>query len=179
VNVLDHVCMYCAGEQFDLICFTCLKKVTEWKGLDSGNLTIGTGGLEEVCFLGKLGGTLEIDLDTGLGGLCLGNLIVNDTLQNFLLALGLSYVLNADMDALLENSSIDKLVDTDTDSRLGHVEDNSSASMVTLVWHTLVNGRVGKDVDVVTNLHAHEVLREVDRSMLPMLLGKHVARTRS
>ena len=163
---------------FDIISFKCLKKVTEWKRLDGGNLSINTGSLEEVCFLGKLGGTLEVDLDTSLGSLCLGGLIVDDALQNFLLALGLSYVLNTDMNTLLENTSIDKLVDTDTDGRLGNVEDNSSASMVTLVRHTLVNGRVGEDVDVVTNLHAHEVLREVDGSMLPMLLGKHVARTR-
>jgi hypothetical protein len=163
---------------FDIISFKCLKKVTEWKRLDGSNLTVATRSLEEVCFLGKLGGTLEVDLDTRLGGLCLGNFIVHDTLQNFLLALGLSYVLNADMNTLLENSSINQLVDTYTDGRLGNVEDNSSAAMVTLVWHTLVNGGVGKDVDVVTDLDAHEVLREVDGSMLPMLLGKHVARTR-
>ena len=51
--------------------------------------------------------------------------------------------------------------------------------MVSLVRHTLVDGGIGKDIDVITDLDLHQVLRKVDWSMLPEFLGKHVARTRS
>ena len=45
--------------------------------------------------------------------------------------------------------------------------------------HTLVDGRIGKDVYVVTDLDVHHVLAEMNGSLLPEFLGKHVARTRS
>jgi hypothetical protein len=83
------------------------------------------------------------------------------------------------MDTLFENSSVDQLVDTNTDGTLGDVENNSSSSVVSLVGHTLVNTRIGKDINVVTDLDGHQVLGQVDGTMLPVLLGKHVARTRS
>ena len=41
---------------------------------------------------------------------------------------------------------------------------------------TLVNGRVGENVNVVSNLHGDEVLRQVSRSVLAELLGEHVPR---
>lgn len=88
-------------------------------------------------------------------------------------------MLDSDMNALLDDTAVDLLVDTDTDGGLGNVEDDSGTSMVSLVGHTLVDGRIGKDIDVVTNLDVHQVLAEVDGSMLPKFLGKHVARTRS
>ena len=88
-------------------------------------------------------------------------------------------MLNADMNALLENSAIDEFVDTDTNGGLGDVEDDTRASVISLVRHSFVNGRVCEDVDIVADLDIHEVLRKVDRTMLPVLLGEHVARTRS
>jgi len=83
------------------------------------------------------------------------------------------------MDTLLEDTSVHHLVDTDTNGRLGHVEDDTGAAVVVLVGHTLVDGRVGKDIDVVTNLDGEEVLGEVGQSMLAEFLREHVARTRA
>ena len=88
-------------------------------------------------------------------------------------------MLNTNMDALLKNASVDELVHTNTDGRLGHVENDTSAAVVVLVRHTLVDGRVGKDIDVVTDLDGEHVLGEVGHAMLPELLGEHVARTRT
>jgi hypothetical protein len=158
--------------------FISLDKVTEGKGLDGSEDTVITSSLEEVSILWKLRGALKIDLDSSLGGFGLGNLIVLDALQNFLLALGFSYMLDTDMNTLFDNSSIDQLVHTNTDGSLGNVKDNSSSAVVSLVGHTPVDGRVGKDINVVTNLDVHQVLGKVWVSMLPEFLGKHVARTR-
>lgn len=95
------------------------------------------------------------------------------------MALGLANVFDADMDTLLNDTSIDQFVDTDTNSRLRDIKDNTGSSMVSLVRHTLVDGRIGKDINVVTDLDRHQVLRKVRESMLTERLGKHSARTRS
>jgi hypothetical protein len=148
--------------------------------LNCGNLdTFASWSSQKVSLLWELWGTLQVDLDTSLAGFILGLLVINLSLQNLLLALGLANVFNAHMNTLFKDTSIDKLVDTDTDGRLGNVEDNSSSSVVDLVWHTLVDRRISKDINVVTNLDLHQILRKVDRSVLTVLLSKHMARTRS
>ena len=86
---------------------------------------------------------------------------------------------NSNMDTLLQDTSIDILVDTDTNGGLGDVENDTGAAVVMLEGHTLVDGGVGKDVDVVTNFDGHEVLGEGGGAMVTELLGEHVARTRS
>jgi hypothetical protein len=158
---------------------SCLKEITERQRLDGGNLfAVVARGSQVVSCLGKRGGALQIDLDSCLACLILGSLVRLLACQDFLLALGFSDMLDSDMNTLLDDTSIDKLVHTDSNSRLGDVKDDSGTSVVSLVGHTLVNGRIGKDVHIVANLDVHEVLRKVDRSMFPMLLSKHVARTR-
>ena len=88
-------------------------------------------------------------------------------------------MLNADMNSLFNDSSIDQLVDTDPDGCLGYVKDNTGTSVVELVWHTSVDRGVGKNVHVITHLDALQVLGHVGKTALAELLGKHVARTRS
>jgi hypothetical protein len=39
--------------------------------------------------------------------------------------------------------------------------------------HTLVDGRVAEDVDVITHLYRHEVLRKIGQTMLTVFLLKH------
>ena len=157
-----------------------LDKITEWKRLDRSDFgTFSTRCLEEISILGRLGLTLQVHLDTSLGSFYLGCFILLDTLQNFLLALGFSYMLNAHMNTLFNDTSIHQLVDTNTNSRLGDIKDNTRTTMVTLVRHTLVNGRVGENVHIVAHLDAHQILRKVNGAMLTELLGKHVARARS
>lgn len=88
-------------------------------------------------------------------------------------------MLDADVDALFDDAAVDHFVDADPDGALGDVENDSSASVVRLVGHTLVNGGIGEDIDIVTDLDVHQVLAEMNGAMLPKLLGKHVARTRA
>ena len=149
-------------------------------GLDSGDLlSVLTGGGKEVSGTGLLGGTLEVDLDSSLGGLGLGSLVGNLTGEDLLLALGLADVLDANVDALLKDAAVDELVHTDTNGGLGNIEDDTGAAVVVLVGHTLVDGGISEDVNVVTDLDGHHVLGEVDGSLLPEVLGEHVAGTRA
>lgn len=154
-----------------------LNEITEWKRLDGGKNTVLSSLLEEVSCLRELWSSLEVHLYTGLTGFSLGSLVGDLTGENLLLALRLTDVLDAYMDTLLDDASVYKLVHTYTYGGLGDVENNSGTSMVMLVWHTLVNGRVGENINVVTNLDVHQVLRKGGKSMLTELLGKHVPGT--
>lgn len=156
-----------------------LDKITEGKRLDRSDFgSLATRCLQEVRILGGLGLTLQIYLDSSLSGLLLCSLVFLSTLDNLLLALGFSYVLNTHMDTLFDDASVHQLVHAHTDGGLGDIKDNTSASVVTLVGHTFVNGGVGKDVHVISHLDVHQVLRKVNGAMLTELLGEHVARTR-
>ena len=112
--------------------------------MNGGELGV-TRGFQKVSLLGKLGCSLQIDLDTGLGGFRLSLFVIDLALEDFLLALGVTDVLDSYMNTLFDDASVDQLVDTDSDSRLGDIEDDSSASVVSLVGHTLVDGGIGKD----------------------------------
>lgn len=157
-----------------------LNEITEGERLDGGNLlSLAAGVGEEVSSAGGGGLALEVHLDTGLGGLDLGGLVLDLAAEDLLLALGLANVLDADVDAFLEDAAVHELVHADSDGRLGDVEDDAGAAVVVLVGHALVNGGIGEDVDVVSHMDGHEVLGEMDGSLLAELLSEHVARTRA
>ena len=71
--------------------------------------------------------------------------------------LRLSDVLDSHVDSLGDNSSIDGLVDNDTDGMSSNIEDSTSLTMVELVRHTLVDGTIGNDINVVTHLVVDKV----------------------
>lgn len=147
--------------------------------MDGGDSSISSRSSKEVSLLGLVGVTLEVNLLASLTSSLLGGLVRLDTRDDLLLALGRADVLNTNMDTLLKDTSVDELVHTNTNGRLGNIENDTGASVVVLVGHTLVDGRVGEDINVVTDLHGEEVLGKVGHAMLPELLGKHVARTRA
>ena len=60
-----------------------------------------------------------------------------DTADELLAGAGERDVLNAEVDALLDVAVLNLLVDDDTDGGLGNVVDDTSLSMVNLVWHTM------------------------------------------
>jgi len=168
-------CAFCDSCWQPLFKFTCiLYKITERKWLDGSNDSVVTGGGEEVSFLGELGGSLQINLDSSLRSLNLGSFVGNLTSKDFFLALGLPHVFDPYMNALLNDTSIDRLVHTNSNSRLGNIENDASASVVMLVGHTFMDGGVCENINVITNLDLHLVLAKGWKSVLTELLGKHV-----
>lgn len=122
--------------------------------------------LQEDVLTSELGGPLL--LGVGL-----------DTVDESLTAGRVSDVLNTDVDTLLEVPSSNDLVDDNTDGGLGDVVDDTGLSVVDLVWHTLLDGTVGLDVDDVTNTVLCEVGRHVDHTLLPEVPGEGISGARS
>lgn len=100
-----------------------------------------------------------------LGG-NLEGVVLLDSLDESLSRSGLSDMLNSDTDPLWDNSSIDLLVDNDTDGDSGDVENSSGLSVVELVWHTLMDGTIGDDINVISNFVVDEISVEWSSSML-------------
>lgn len=84
---------------------------------------------DEAGLTGLDGLSLQVDLDTIGLGLQLGGGVLLDAAQEVITALGVLDVLNADVDTLLEETVADLLVDDDTNSGLGHVVDDTSATI--------------------------------------------------
>ena len=77
---------------------------------------------------GQNGLSLQVDLDTIGLGLQLGSGVLLDATQKVITALGVLDVLNAEVDALLNEAVSNLLVDNDTNSRLGHIVDDTGTA---------------------------------------------------
>lgn len=80
---------------------------------------------------------LQVDVGSVDLGLGLEGSVGLDTADELLAGAGEGDVLNAEVDALLDVAVLDLLVDDDTDGGLGNVVDDTSLSVVNLVWHTM------------------------------------------
>ena len=72
----------------------------------------------------------------------------------------------------------DLLVDLDADGALGDVPDLAGAAVVELVGHTLVDGPVHLDIDIVADLVGAEVGGQGDVSLLTEGPGEEIPRPR-
>lgn len=152
-------------------------------------LDVGEGGQDvnlgllvgdHVALAGHDGLTLEAGALLTLGAvLGLDGLVLLDAVGEILAALGVTDVLDADVEALLHLAVADDLVDLNTDGVLGNVEDDTSAAVVVGVGHTLLDGGVGDDVDVITTLVLDQVPGKVGHTMLAEGLGELVTRVRA
>jgi len=71
-------------------------------------------------------------------------------------------MLDAHVDALLDDAAANFLVELHTESALGHVPHNTSLTMVELVGHTLVNGTITNNIDDLAELVVGQVLLEAN-----------------
>jgi hypothetical protein len=99
---------------------------------------------------GSLRLSLGGDLDSSLFGLGLLDLVLLDSLEESQSGVGVSQMLDSHVDFLHQLSLLDLLLDDHTDSSRVDVEDFSGSSVVELVGHSLVNGSVNDDIDVVS-----------------------------
>ncbi len=97
--------------------------------------------------------------------------------EEIVTALGGLHVLDAYVDTLGEDSVSDLLVDDDSNSVWGHVEDTPSSAVVGLVWHTLLEGTATLDVDVVSSLVDMEESGKWLNTLLAEVTREHVPRT--
>jgi len=109
-----------------------------------------------------------------LGG-DLKGIVSLDSLDESLSRSGLSDMLNSDTDSLWDDSSVDQFVDNDTDGDSGDVENSSGLTVVELVWHTLMDGTIGDDIDVISNFVVDEVSVEWSSSMLLVRLREKIS----
>lgn len=71
--------------------------------------------------------------------------------------------------------SSDLLVDNDTNSVLGDIEDPTGLSVVELVWHTLLEGTIALDVNNISLFEYSQEGREGLNTVFPEFTGKQVA----
>merc|ERR1719362_968756 len=116
------------------------------------------------CWLGW--DSLRFNLLACLLGLDLSLIVGLNSLDESESASGFSHMLNTNVDSLLDESSINALVDNDTDGMGSHVENTTSLTVIEFVWHTLVDRTISEHIDVVTDLVYDEVFREWSSSML-------------
>lgn len=155
-------------------------------GLDESLVRPGGKGLGDVVVDGNnpgLSGLSRESLEQNLLALFLGLLLLGgvglDTVKELLSALGVTDVLNSDVDTLLHVSTVDDLVDDHTNSSGGNVVNDTGLAVVELVGHTLLLRRVGLDVNDVTNSVGDEEGGDVGGTVLLETPPEHVARSRS
>ena len=89
---------------------------------------------------------------------------------------GLLDVLDAHVDALVKDTTLEHLVDEDTHGGLSDVPHTAGTAVVVPVGHTLVDGAVDLDVHEVTQLVGGQVSLHGGKAMVAKPLGEHVAR---
>ena len=107
----------------------------------------------------------------------LDGVVLLHTVQVLLSALGRQDMLDLHVDSLLDDAVSHLLVHLHTHSGLGDIKNDSSASVVTLEGHTLVNSSVGHNIDVVTYVIAAHVRRERNHSVVAESSLEHVTST--
>ena len=119
-----------------------------------GARRVNLGATDDGASAGDTGRALELLADTTfLAGGGLGPLVGGDAGKEINTALGGLDVLNANVDTLLLDAAVDDLVHNNTNRGVGDVEDDTGATVVELVGHSLLHGGVDLDVNVVSNLH--------------------------
>merc|ERR1712216_1101224 len=103
-------------------------------------------------------------------------LVLSHAILELLLAARGLDVLDAHVDALVKDTTLEHLVDEDTHGGLSDVPHTAGTAVVVPVGHTLVDGAVDLDVHEVTQLVGGQVSLHGGKAMVAKPLGEHVAR---
>ena len=116
-----------------------------------------------------------LNLDTlGLGVLVKLGVLSNPLLE-VILALGVADVLCPDIDPLWSDVVVNPSVDKETDGPWADVPDDTSASVVESVWHTLMDGTVDVDINNIANTVGTELKGWGWHSVLLVLPSEEIA----
>ena len=110
--------------------------------------------------------SLSDNLLSSLFGSNFLGIVLLDSLDESKSGLRFSQMFKSDVNSLRDDSTVVLLVDNDTNSSRGNVENLTSLTVIVLVRHTLVDGTISNDINVVTNLVSDEVTSEWSGSML-------------
>ncbi|GIL77657.1 hypothetical protein Vretimale_6781, partial [Volvox reticuliferus] len=80
------------------------------------------------------------------------------------------------MNALLDDTVANPLVDLHADGALGNVPDDASLTLIPLVWHTLMDSTIDLDVDIIPKLVGPQVSGQRNVALLAEATGKHMPR---
>jgi len=147
--------------------FLCYFSSSSQQGLNEQHIPDRCHGLnslstsvDKVAWSRENGGTFKAELLTLLGTTT-SSVILNNAIKEVLTALGGLNVLNANVNAFLDDTSADLLINNDTNSAWSHVPDDTSATVIAAVGHTLMDGTIRLDIDEVTNLVSTKIGGEV------------------
>ena len=117
----------------------------------------------------------ETDLTSCLVGSDLLGVVFLSSLNELNVALGGAHVLNANVDSLGEDAVLHLLVNLNTNGARSHVPNATSTTVVVLVGHTLVNGTVALDVDLLTGLVDVQVSLTLQRSVSTEISSEQIS----
>merc|ERR1711928_89002 len=97
---------------------------------------------------------------TGLGFSFLP-LVFFHTSQEIISAFGMFDMFNSEVNSFWDDSVSKLLVNNNSNSSSGYVEDSSSLAMVVFVRHSFVNGSISLDINDITNLVGFQISRQM------------------
>ncbi len=119
-----------------------------------------------MTFTGLLGNALGDNLLADLLGLSLDQVILLNALSESLSGLGLADVFNTYVDALGDNARVNSLVDDNSDTVAGDIEDLTSLAVIELEGKTSLDATVSNNVD---NIVLFEVSKHLGQGRLTVL----------
>ena len=165
-----------------------VNKITTCNGTNAANFSIKLSELKWVHVLeATLGWVNDVgsrwsnwlslgnDLLSGFLSLNLEDIVGLNSCDESKSALRFSEMVDSNVASLWDDSSVDELVKNDTTGMSGDVENSSGFTVIELVWHTLVDGTVSNNIDVISNLEGGEVSLEWDSTVLLVGLGKKIS----
>ena len=108
--------------------------------------------LNDVLFSGLGVDSLGRDGLAGLIGFSLKLVVFLNSSKEVKSGGRLSEMLESNVDSLFDDSISNFLVDDNTDSSGVNVEDSTSSSVIVLVGHTLMDGTIDDNINVITNV---------------------------
>merc|ERR1712180_423178 len=113
---------------------------------------------------------------TGLGFPFL-HLVFFDTSQEIISAFGMLDMFNSEVDSLWDDSISKLLIDNNSNSSSGYIEDSSSFAVIVFVRHSFVNGSISLDINNITNLVGLQIGRQMFDPSFSELLREKIPRS--